>query len=126
MDGCGPGCPPSKVVDLPPPTIYIQGAHYFKWNKVAIPRVDYHVAIPRADVRPSFRVQLLSIPMFYHFIIHNQLEHGLSQARTNISPSEEPDSPLLDSSQEWACLCTFEGKSKWHHQVFQNSFHLKR
>ena len=21
---------------------------------------------------------------------------------------------------------TVEGKSKWHHQVFQNSFHLKR
>ena len=23
-------------------------------------------------------------------------------------------------------ICTVEGKSKWHHQVFQNSFHLKR
>ena len=23
-------------------------------------------------------------------------------------------------------VCTVEGKSKWHHQVFQNSFHLKR
>ena len=23
-------------------------------------------------------------------------------------------------------VCTVEGKSKWHHQVFQNSFLLKR
>ena len=34
--------------------------------------------------------------MFCHFIIHSQLEHGLSHTRANGYGSEEPDSALSD------------------------------
>ena len=35
--------------------------------------------------------------MFCHFIIHSQFEHDLSHTRANSSPSEEPDSALIQT-----------------------------
>ena len=57
-------------------------------------------------------------------IVHNWSEKGVYRVMNTPTGREMREAKIPTRKKTY--LCTVVGKSKWYHQVFQGSFHLKR